>query len=113
VIVWSRGFYPKVFGGFFLATLVSNALASPKEEAAIRASGRALFIYSGAKNKAQELSKKAQARIRSTLIEQSLLEEAISIGVVAKILSERKVFFEYQDKHFVITPRSIEVNIPF
>jgi hypothetical protein len=111
--LWSRKFFPKVFGGFFLTALSGIAFASAKEEAAIRASGKALFIYSGAKRKADELSKVAQGEIKSTLVEQNILEEAIVIGITAKILSEKRLNFEYHGNHFVITPRSVEVKIPF
>jgi hypothetical protein len=113
VILWSRKFYPKVFGGLFLFASFNEAFASAKQEAAIRASGKALFIYSGAKRTTDELSKKAQSEIKSVLIEQNLLEEVISIGLAAKILSEKRLNFDYQGKHFVITPKSVEIRIPF
>lgn len=95
-----------------MAALSTNALAS-HEQQAFKASGRALFVYSGAKSKIDSINKRTQLKIKSTLIQNNLVEEAAIIGITAKILSEKRLNFEYEGKHFVITPRSIEVKIPF
>lgn len=112
-ILWSRKFFPKVFGGvFFIAISCSPAKPDDSVEA-INAASRAAFIATGLRDYTKDIQKEYTKRLWRRVKLWGIENEVLLAGASAVIARDKRVSFNFKGTNVSLGINSVYIKREF